>query len=47
MRYIKPDYEIEFVVADDIILTSGGAILTEKDENSGQVSASVHDILGF
>ena len=51
MRYIKPNYETEVIEANDIILASvdlgNGAILTQIDESTAQVGASVNDILGL
>ena len=51
MRYIKPNYETEVIEASDIILASidlgNGAILTQIDESTAQVGASVNDILGL
>ena len=51
MRYIKPNYETEVIEANDIILASidlgNGAILTQIDESTTQVGASVNDILGL
>ena len=51
MRYIKPNYETEVIEASDIILASidlgNGAILTQIDDSTAQVGASVNDILGL
>ena len=51
MRYIKPNYEKEVIEANDIILASidlgNGATLTQIDESTAQVGASVNDILGL
>ena len=51
MRYIKPNYDKEVIEASDIILASidlgNGAILTQIDESTAQVGASVNDILGL
>ena len=51
MRYIKPNYETEVIEANDIILASidlgNGATLTQIDESTAQVGASVNDILGL
>ena len=51
MRYIKPNYETEVIEASDIILASidlgNGVILTQIDESTAQVGASVNDILGL
>ena len=51
MRYIKPNYETEVIEASDIILASidlgNGATLTQIDESTAQVGASVNDILGL
>ena len=51
MRYIKPNYDKEVIEANDIILASidlgNGAILTQIDESTAQVGASVNDILGL
>ena len=51
MKYTKPNYEMELVDASDIILASidlgNGAILTQIDESTAQVGASVNDILGL
>ena len=51
MRYIKPNYEAEIIDANDIILASidlgNGATLTQIDESTAQVGASVNDILGL
>lgn len=50
-NYKKPNYEIEAVDTADIILVSidlgNGAILTQIDESTAQVGASVNDILGL
>ena len=51
MKYVKPNYEAEIIKAEDIILVSidlgNGAILTQIDESTAQVGASVNDILGL
>jgi hypothetical protein len=51
MRYIKPNYDKEVIEANDIILASidlgNGATLTQIDESTAQVGASVNDILGL
>jgi len=49
MKYIKPTYKKEEIETSDIILMSlgKGVTLTEKDENTAQVGASVLDILGL
>ena len=51
MKYTKLNYDKEVIEANDIILASielgNGAILTQIDESTAQVGASVNDILGL
>ncbi|MBQ8145697.1 MAG: hypothetical protein IJ039_02845 [Clostridia bacterium] len=51
MKYVSPQYKLEKIVSNDIILTSiiynGEAVMVEKSESSAQVSTSVLDILGL
>lgn len=49
MEYIKPTYEVEAVETNDIIMISlgDGVVLTEKNETSAEVSASLYSILGL
>ena len=49
MKYIKPNYENEKIEAYDILLASGdegnGAVLTEKDPDSANITTSIFDVL--
>ncbi len=46
MRYISPEYVIETVEVNDIVLSSRIS-LSEKDSSNAGVSMSIFDILGL
>ena len=48
MKYKKPTYEKETIETKDIIMISlGGATLTEVNSTTAKVGASVLDIVGL